>query len=96
MREPPLMYFGLLTMLIQGIVLTALYLKWAHGHFEVKRGLQFAWMAGLFFVSYLALVEPDKYMVANVGEWIAVEGIAGAIQFAFFGFLLGKFVRPTT
>lgn len=27
MRVEPLMYFGLLTMLIQGIVLTALYLK---------------------------------------------------------------------
>lgn len=92
MREPPLMYFGLLTMLIQGIVLTSLYLKWANGHFEVKQGLQFSWLTGLFFVSYLALVEPDKYNVANVGEWIAVEGITGAIQFTLFGFLLGKFV----
>lgn len=93
MRNPPLMYFGLSTMLLQGIILTALYLKWANGQFSLKQGLQFSWLAGLFFVSYLALVEPDKYNVANVAEWIVVEGLAGAFQFTLFGLLLGRFVK---
>lgn len=93
MRPEPLMYLGLLTMLIQGIVLTALYLRWANDDFSVKQGLRFSWLAGAFFVTYLALVEPDKYEVVNVLEWILVESTAGLLQFTIFGFLLGKFVK---
>lgn len=93
MRVEPLMYFGLLTMLIQGIVLTVLYLKWANNSFNIKQGLKFSLLIGLFFVSYLALVEPDKYNVINISEWILVEGIAGLFQFTIFGVLLGKFVK---
>lgn len=93
MRAEPLMYFGLLTMLIQGIVLTVLYLKWANNDFSIKQGVKFSLLMALFFVSYLALVEPDKYNVSNVSEWVAVEAIAGLIQFSLFGTLLGKFVK---
>ncbi|MBO3696845.1 hypothetical protein [Roseivirga sp. E12] len=93
MRPEPLMYFGLLTMIIQGIVLTLLYLKWANNTFNVNQGLKFSLLVGLFFVSYLALVEPDKYNVINVFEWILVEGSAGLVQFTIFGVLLGKFIK---
>lgn len=93
MRVEPLMYLGLLTMLIQGVVLTVLYLQWANNHFTVKQGLKFSLLVGLFFVSYLALVEPDKYNVMNVSEWILVEGLAGLFQFTIFGMLLGLFVK---
>ena len=93
MRAEPLMYFGILTMLIQGLVLTVLYLKWTNNNFNIKQGLQFSLLVGLFFVSYLALVEPDKYNVVNVAEWILVESIAGLFQFTIFGFLLGKFIK---
>ncbi len=92
MRDEPLM-LGLLTMLIQGVVLTVLYLKWANTHFNLKQGLKFSLLVGAFFVSYLALVEPDKYAVVNVPEWIIVEGIAGLVQFTIFGALLGTFVK---
>lgn len=93
MRAEPLMYFGILTMLIQGLVLTILYLKWANNNFNIKQGLKFSLLIGLFFVSYLALVEPDKYNVINVTQWVLVEGIAGLFQFTIFGVLLGKFVK---
>ena len=93
MREEPLMYFGLFTMLLQGILLTVLYLKWANGNFNIRQGVLFAWLVGAFFVSYLALVEADKYDVQNIMEWIIVEGSAGAMQFTLFGLLLGKFVK---
>lgn len=93
MRKEPLMYFGILTMIIQGTILTLLYRKWANNNFTTKQGLQFSWLIGIFFVSYLALVEPDKYNVINISEWILVEGIAGLFQFTLFGALLGRFVR---
>jgi hypothetical protein len=93
MRPEPLMYFGLLTMLIQGMVLTVLYQKWANNNFSINQGLKFSLLVGAFFIPYLALVEPDKYNVLNVSEWILVEGIAGLFQFSLFGVLLGKLVK---
>ena len=48
MRAEPLMYLGLFTMLIQGIVLTSIYLKWANGNFNLKQGIVFGWLIGLF------------------------------------------------
>ena len=93
MRTEPLMYLGLLTMLVQGIVLTLIYLRWANGDFSIKQGLAFAWLMCLFFVSYPALVEADKYNVQNISAWITVEGVAGVVQFSLFGLLLGKFVK---
>jgi hypothetical protein len=95
MREEPLMYFGLITMLLQGIILTTIYLKWANGNFTVKQGLFFSWLIGVFFVTYPALVEADKYNVENIMQWVMVEGSAGAVQFTLFGLLLGKFVKTS-
>jgi len=92
-REQPLMYLGLFTMLLQGILLTTVYLKWANGNFNVRQGILFAWLLGAFFVSYPALVEADKYNVQNIMEWVMVEGSAGTVQFTLFGFFLGKFVK---
>ena len=95
MREEPLMYFGLITMLVQGIILTTIYLKWANGNFSVKQGIFFAWLIGIFFVTYPALVEADKYNVENIMEWVLVEASAGAVQFTLFGLLLGKLVKTS-
>jgi len=44
---------------------------------------------GLFLVSYIALVAPAKYTVPSVSSWMMVEGLAGLVQFAIFGVLLG-------
>jgi len=92
-RAEPLMYLGFFTMFLQGTVLTLIYLKWANGDFSIKQGIVFGWLTGAFFVSYLALVEADKYSVNNILEWVIVEGSAGAIQFTLFGLLIGKFVK---
>jgi hypothetical protein len=92
MRPEPLMFLGLITMILQGIILSTIYLKWASGDYNIMQGLKFSWLMGAFFVSYLALVEADKYAVPNVTKWIIIEGTAGTLQFTLFGLLLGKFV----
>jgi len=40
-------------------------------------------------VSYIALAEAAKYTVPSVSRWIAVEALAGAVQFTVWGLLLG-------
>ena len=57
--------------------------------------VKFAWLAGAFLVSYIALGEADKYSVPAVVPWIAVETIAGIVQFTFYGVLLGFVYRDT-
>lgn len=96
MREEPLMFLGLTTMLIQGIVLSTLYIQWARMKPNGKwAGIPFSLLMGTFLVTYIALVEEDKYEVPNISQWILVESAAGLVQFGLFGILLSKFVTST-
>ncbi len=89
MRAEPIMALGLLTMLIQAIVLSYGYAVFNHGDRPIFNALRYSMAMGVFFVSYLTLVEPSKYQVPSVLQWALVEGTAGLIQFLLFGLLLG-------
>ena len=94
MRTEPLMFLGVLTMILQGLILTIIYVTWAKGNYSIRNGVLFAWLVGAFFVAYPALVEADKYAVENIGQWIWVEASAGFVQFTIFGLFLGRFIQP--
>ena len=89
MRQNPILALGILTMIFQGAVLSYLYGFYAAGQSTLKKGLLYGILMGIFLVSYIALVEPSKYQTPSFISWMAVEGIAGFIQFALFGILLG-------
>lgn len=89
MREQPVMVLGIITMLLQGVILAHLYLYFCSSAPSVSQGLQYGLLMGLFLGSYIALVQPAKFAVPSIVEWIAVEGIASAAQFALYGLLLG-------
>ena len=89
MREPQIIPLGILTMVIQGAILAYLYPLFYRGESTVKEGLKFGLVMGVFLVSYIALVEPAKYIAPSVILWIAVEGIVGIVQFSIFGMLIG-------
>lgn len=89
MRAEPIMPLGLLTMVIQGLILSYALAAWRGTKVSVRDGLAVAGAFGLFLVSYIALVAPAKYTVPSVGSWMMVEGLAGLVQFAIFGILLG-------
>ena len=93
MRKEPIFALGFLTMIMQGLVLSFLFILYAKDKFTVKKGFFFALIMSALFVSYPALVEPAKYQVENIGSWIMVEGIVGLIQFCVFGTLLGIVFR---
>ena len=88
-RKEPIMTLGIATMFIQGAVLSCLYSILSKNGSSVGKGIVYGILMGIFLVSYIALVEPSKYTVPSVSEWIAVESIAGFIQFTLFGLLLG-------
>ncbi|WP_128755182.1 hypothetical protein [Aquimarina sediminis] len=88
MRKEPIFILGFLTMTIQGVVLSYLFQFYSDNEVTIQKGLFFGLMISALFVSYPALVEPAKYQVPNVLNWVLVEGIVGIFQFTLFGVLL--------
>ena len=95
LRAQPIFPLGILAMLIQGSVLSYLYDRTRFARQSVQGAIQFAWLAGGFLVSYIALAEAAKYRVPQIGSWIAVEAIAGFAQFTIYGILLGLIHRKS-
>src|SRR5713226_8106455 len=93
MRAEPIFAFGIGSMVIQGTILSYLYSRMAAPHRSIGHAVGFSWLAGGILVSYIALAEPAKYVVPDVASWIAVESLAGFVQFTAFGVLLGFVYR---
>ncbi len=88
MREEPIMALGIFTMLLQGVILSHVFLILHQTGATKAEGLKYGLLMGLFLGSYIALVEPSKYMAPSVSSWIAVEGITSLLQFGLFGVVL--------
>lgn len=89
MRPDPIIPMGLLVMVIQGLVMSLSLQAWRGDAATVTSGLWVALAFGAFLVSYIAIVEPSKYMVPSIISWLRVEALTGAVQFAVFGVILG-------
>jgi hypothetical protein len=85
MRTEPIMAMGVGTMLVQGLLLTWLFSRFARAETLSRDALSFALAMGAFLGMYIAVVEPAKYAVPSIGNWMAVEGLAAAVQFGLFG-----------
>jgi hypothetical protein len=93
MRAEPIMAMGVGVMLVQGLLLTALFSRFGRASSSPRDALLFGLGMGLFLGAYIAIVEPAKYMVPSIGNWIAVEGLAATAQFVLFGLGLGFVFR---
>jgi len=89
MREHPIMAMGFMAMVIQGLIISISLRAWRGGDATIANGVAVALVFGIFLVSYVALAEPAKYQVPDIGAWIRVEIIVGLLQFSAFGFLVG-------
>ncbi|MHA1524248.1 MAG: hypothetical protein ACTSY1_07545 [Alphaproteobacteria bacterium] len=68
MRRDQIMELGILTMVLQGAVLAFISPLFLQVGSPVLHGLKFGLLMGVFLGSYIALVEPAKYLVPWVGE----------------------------
>jgi hypothetical protein len=89
LRPDPIIPLGLATMVIQGLIMSLALASWRGNQTTIRHGLMLAWAFGAFLVSYIAIVEPSKYLVPSITSWVTVELVAGLIQFTLFGLLLG-------
>ena len=92
-QPQPIFALGVLSMLIQGTIMSYLYAHRQESGRSIGHAVLFAWLVGSILVSYEALAEAAKYTVPSVATWIAVEVVAGFVQFTFYGALLGWVYR---
>jgi hypothetical protein len=92
MRAEPIFALGVASMVIQGTIFSYLYSRMAAARRSIGHAVGFSWLVGGVLVSYIALAEPAKYVVP-VASSVAVESLAGLVQFTVFGVLLGLVYR---
>jgi len=89
LRAEPVFPLGITAMLAQGIILVWLFPRVRGNGSSFVEGIRFSLLMGIFLGSYMVFAEPAKYVVPSTASWMAVESIAGFIQFGVFGILLG-------
>lgn len=93
MRPEPIVFMGLASMVVQGLIFAWLFPLFNRGPHPVRNGILFSCALGAFLASYIALGEAGKYSIPSIGSWLAVEGTSAAVQFILFGIMLGLLHR---
>lgn len=89
LKPEPVFALGLAAMVVQGAILSYLFVRSRFAGGSLIDAVRFAWLLGAFLVSYMALAEVAKYKVPSVATWIAVEVGVGLVQFTLAGLVLG-------
>lgn len=86
---------GLLTIVIQGAILSALYPMVMLSGTEMQRGLKFAALVGGFFWTSHVLAFVAKGAVPQAPLFIAMETVYLVLQFGIFGMLICQVYKST-
>lgn len=93
----PNFLLGLITILIQGLVLSFLFPLVRLKGSAISKGLKFSCVVGLFFWSSHVLAFIAKQVVASSLSFFLMESFFLALQFGIYGILIGliyKNVQP--
>lgn len=88
-RAEPVLWLGVLAMVIQGVVLSFALTKMTPNGVRIADGMLVSLAFGLFLASYIAIAEPAKYAAPSIQSWFMTEGLVSTIQFVVFGLVLG-------
>ena len=84
---------GLLTIVLQGLLLAALFPMLRVEGSSFRRGLKFALLAGAFFWTSHVLAFVARQPVPDMWAFIGMETIYLLLQFGLFGLILGAIHR---
>lgn len=84
---------GLVTILVQGTILSVLFPIVRLSGSTYVRGFKFALLIGTFFWTSHVLAFVAKQAVDNLGLFVAMETVYLCLQFGLFGFLIGFVYR---
>lgn len=85
----PSFAIGLLTIVIQGLVLSFLFPYVSFQGKSVVRGVKYSLLIGLFFWTSHVLAFVAKQVVSNSITFITMESVYLLLQFGIYGLLLG-------
>jgi hypothetical protein len=88
-RKEPLIPLGLLSMLMQGLVLSSLYPLVAQGRHSVNTGAMFGLLMGVLLASSAVFAEAGKQNVTSLSTWLLLESGYYLFQFAVVGAIMG-------
>jgi hypothetical protein len=85
----PVFALGLLSMVIQGSVLSFVFVNSKFSERGLAGAVLLGWLFGAFLVSYEAFAEAAKYTVPDMMSWALIEVASGAVQYTLVGLALG-------
>ena len=88
-RVDPIIPLGVLSMLVQGVVLALLYPRWYRGGSPAIAGMKFGLLLGVFLYSVSTLANAAKINVTGLGTFMAVQALFHLLQFAGAGAAIG-------
>ncbi|HXF94963.1 MAG TPA: hypothetical protein VNI61_02555 [Gemmatimonadales bacterium] len=88
-RPRPIIALGVLSMILQAVVVAYLYPFYYRGGPPIAAGATFGLLLGVFMGSNAVLAEAGKNQVGSLGIWIALEGAYYLLQFLIVGAVIG-------
>lgn len=88
-RPEPIIAFGMLAIIIQGIVFAWLYGAWLSGPSTLARGIGFNLAAGLLVYTVMGFATAAKFQIEPVATFLAYHTVFQTVQFTLTGAALG-------
>lgn len=89
-RKEPLIPLGLMSMLMQGLVLSYLYPFFAQGKPSIQTGSAFGILMGVLLASSAVFAEAGKQNVTSLSTWLTLESVYYLFQFTVVGAVIGR------
>jgi len=88
-RKEPLIPLGIVSILIQAVVLAYLYPALYKGGNPAKEGLKFGLLIGVLMASIAVFAEAGKQNVSSLTTWLVFESAYYLLQFGVLGVIIG-------
>ncbi len=92
-RAEPIIAFGMIATIIQGIVIGYLYPFFYQGGNPIVQGVKFSIIAGLLIYSVMGFATAAKFQIEPVADFLVMHTIFQLIQFTLTGAALGWIYR---
>jgi hypothetical protein len=96
LRSAPIMQLGLVSVLIEGVVLSLLFSMYYKGGDPLTEGVLLGLLVGTFSIGYAGLVVPAKFVIEPIWKYSILELGFGIIHFGLAGVFLGYIFNRST
>lgn len=97
-RKEPLIPLGIISIILQSLVLAYLYPAFYKSGSPVREGLKFGLLIGILMASIAVFAEAGKQNVSSLATWLVFESAYYLLQFgvlgAIIGLIYGRSIRP--